>query len=75
MRHVRVSRARGRLILRIEERKMGKSYDAYQQAVQAEQMAKETMALHNTEETFENARQAEIIANALFSEMLDDPEK
>lgn len=52
---------------------MGDKYEAYEKAVKAEQMAKETMALHNTEETFENARQAEIIANATFRDMLDDP--
>lgn len=54
---------------------MGSNYDAYQQAVQAENMAKETLALNNTEETYENARQAEIIANATFRDMLDNPEK
>lgn len=54
---------------------MGSNYDAYQQAVQAEQMAKETLALNNTEETYENARQAEAIANATFQDMLKNPEK
>lgn len=64
----------GRLQLRIEESKMGDKYEAYEKAAKAEQMAKETMALHNTEETYENARQAEIIANATFRDMLDDPQ-
>lgn len=53
---------------------MSDKYEAYQKAVQAEQMAMETLALNNTEETFENARQAEIIANATFRDMLDDPQ-
>ncbi len=37
-------------------------------------MAKETMKVNNTEETYENARQAEIVSNMTFRDMLDDPE-
>lgn len=53
---------------------MGKNYDAYEQAAQAESMAKDAFAANNTEETFENARQAEEISNVVFREFLDDPQ-
>jgi hypothetical protein len=53
---------------------MGSKYEAYEKAVQAEEMAKETLALNNTEETYENVRQAEIVANMTFRDMLENPE-
>jgi hypothetical protein len=64
----------GRLQLRIERSDMGDKYEAYEKAVKAEDMAKQTLALNNTEETYENAQQAEINANMLFRDMLEDPQ-
>lgn len=53
---------------------MGRKFDAYDQAAQAEQMAKDAFAANNTEETYENAQQAEQISNVVFREFLDDPQ-
>jgi len=53
---------------------MSDKYEAYEKAVKAEDMAKQTLALNNTEETYENARQAEIISNAMFRDMLEGPQ-
>lgn len=70
-----MTRRNGRLVLWIQKGPdMGSNYEAYEKAVQAEEMAKETLALNNTEETYENARQAEIVANATFRDMLENPE-
>lgn len=60
---------------------MGKKWDAYSQAAKAEHQTK--LELASTEggssqakmaEATNNARQAEINANALFQEFLNDPE-
>lgn len=74
MRHVRVSRRNGRLILRIEESRVGKNYDAYEQARQAEIDAKARWQLEPSAQTETDARQAEAIANVVFNEFLEDPE-
>lgn len=52
---------------------MGKKYDAYQQAVQAETDAKARALIEPSKESQTNAEQAEINSNVLFNEMLDDP--
>lgn len=53
---------------------MGKKYDAYEKAAQAETDAKARWILEPTPENETNARQAEIIANTTFNEMLEDPQ-
>jgi len=53
---------------------MGKKYDDYAKAVQAETDAKARWQLDPTQENETNAAQAEAISNALFNEMLEDPE-
>lgn len=49
-------------------------YGDYEKGVQAEDAAKVEWIANNTEETYENARQAEINSNALFDEFLEDPQ-
>jgi hypothetical protein len=60
---------------------VGKKYDAYQQAVQAENQAKARLSDvqgGSTEkamtEAVNNARSAEAISNVLFNEFIQDPE-
>lgn len=53
---------------------MGKKYEAYEKAVQAEQQAKEKYAKAYNEENKNNAIQAERNANLVFGEFLEDPE-
>ncbi len=53
---------------------MGKKYDAYEKAAQAERDAKATFVVEQTDETYVNAKQNEEIANALYVEMMHDPE-
>ena len=53
---------------------MGKKYDAYEMAVQAENQAKERYAKCINEENKNNAIQAERNANMVFGEFLEDPE-
>lgn len=52
---------------------MGKKYDAYEQAQQAEQDAKWEAITNPTPETLTNAKQNEVIANTTFDEFLEDP--
>lgn len=60
---------------------VGKKYDAYQKAVQAENQAKARLSDvygGSTEqamtEAVNNARQAEATSNQLFNEFIQDPE-
>lgn len=81
MRHVRMTRVKGRLILRIEESNMGKKYEAYQKAVVAEGLAKSRLS--DTEggstkgaiqESKANVEQATRNSNDTWKQFLDDPE-
>ena len=84
MRRVTVSRRNGRLILRIEEHDtqagtggavlMGKKYDAYEKAREAEVQSKARFLLEPTDQNRRDAEQAERAANDTFNQMLDDPE-
>lgn len=71
---MRMTRRNGRLILRIEEHEVGKNYDAYEAARQAEVDAKARWLVEPSAESESNAKQAEAIANAVFNEFLEDPE-
>jgi len=53
---------------------MGKKYDAYEQAAKAETASNARWQLDPNEQNETDARQAEINANTLFNEFLDDPE-
>lgn len=52
---------------------MGKKYDAYEQAAQAENDSKARWILDPTPQNETDAKQAEAIANATFDDFLDDP--
>lgn len=52
---------------------MGKKYDAYEKAAEAETQAKARWILEPTPQNEADAKQAEIIANTTFNEMLEDP--
>jgi hypothetical protein len=79
VRHVRVSRRNGRLILRIEEHGMGKKYDDYAKAAQAETTSKvryEAELIGGDDTAIRQAandlNQNSAIANALYDEWSDD---
>jgi len=74
MRRVTVSRRNGRLVLRIEESKMGKKYEAYEKAREAEVQSKARFLLEPTDQNRRDAQQAELAANDTFDQMLQDPE-
>jgi len=53
---------------------MGKKYDAYEKAVQAENASKARWILEPTDQNRRDAEQAERAANDTFQQMLEDPE-
>lgn len=53
---------------------MGKKYDAYEKAREAEVQTKARFLLEPTDQNRRDAEQAERAANDTFDEMLNDPE-
>lgn len=52
---------------------MGKKYEAYEKAREAEVLSKARYLLDPNDQNRADAKQAEEIANVTFQEMLDDP--
>lgn len=53
---------------------MGKKYEAYEKAAQAENTSKWEAVIDPTPENLTNARQAELGANLTWNEFIEDPE-